>query len=331
VKTSMRWWPWGIAVLVVILLVAFCVVLFPVYLVNYDVPGPGARRLLAKDLASARNDVRTTLLQAVAGAFFIATAFFTWRQIRVSERQLRVSEDEQIASRFTKAIEQVGDEKLDVRIGGIYALERIAQVSPLDHGPTIEVLTAFIRGRAPWPSQAAATSPPPSDVQAALTVLGRRNREHEVGARTIVNLCRVDLRGADFRGGQFQGALLNDSNLDDADLRGVDLSEARLAKASLRRARLRNARLEKSVLVRAHLEGARLFAAEMRGAELIDAILVGARLSEADLRDANFRRANLDDAYLGKANLEGAIGLDEASHKGTVWPEDQASDGDAVE
>jgi hypothetical protein len=321
VKRSTPVWPWALVVVGVLIVIVACVVVVPVYLVDFDVPGPAANRLKAKDLVSARNDVRTTLLQAIGGAFFIATAFFTWRQVRVSERQLRVSEDEQIASRFTKAIEQVGSDKADLRIGGIYALERIAQVSTRDHGPTVEVLTAFIRSRAPWPSATVRPPVPAADVQAALTVLGRRSLEHEPDTQASLNLCRVDLRGADMRGGRFANALLNDSNLDDADLRGIDLSKARLADASMRKARLRNAHLENAILVRAHLEEARLFRARMQGAELIDAHLEGARLPEADLRKANFRRANLDNAYFGKANLEGALALDQTSHTGTTWPE----------
>jgi uncharacterized protein YjbI with pentapeptide repeats len=320
---SRRWAPagyWAVAVLAVIMLVVACVVLFPIYVVNFDVPGAEAGRLSAKDLAAARNDVRTTLLQGLAGTFFIATAFFTWRQIRVSERQLRASEDEQVASRFTKAIEQLGDDRLDVRVGGIYALERIAHVSHRDHGPTVEVLTAFIRGRVPWPSQRTPTEVPPADAQAALTVLGRRNLSNEAGRRSTINLCRVDLRGADLRGGEFAGALFNDSNLDGADLRRADLSAARLAAASLRKANLRYAQLQDAILVRARLSGARLFGVNAQRAELIDADLVGARLSEADLRNVNFRRANLDDAYLGKAKLEGAA-LEQTSHIGTTWPE----------
>jgi hypothetical protein len=321
VKRSVPSWPWALVLVAVLVVIVGCVVLVPVYLVNYDVPGANSSRLNAKDLAGARNDVRTTLLQAVGGAFFLATAFFTWRQVRVSESQLRVSEDEQIASRFTKAIELVGSEKLDVRIGGIYSLERIAEVSRRDHGPTMEVLTAFIRGHVPWPSAEEATSGPPPDVQAALTVLGRRNLRHEFETLASINLSRVDLRGADMRGGRFASALFNESNLDGADLRGIDLSNARLADASLRGARLRHAHLENSILVRAHLEGARLFGAQMESAELIDANLTGARLSEANLRNVNFRRANLDNAYFGKANLEGALALDQTSHAGTTWPE----------
>jgi hypothetical protein len=50
-----------------------------------------------------------------------------------------------VTARYTKAIEQLGSGKLDVRIGGIYALERIAHNSPQDQPAVLEVLAAFIR------------------------------------------------------------------------------------------------------------------------------------------------------------------------------------------
>ena len=50
-----------------------------------------------------------------------------------------------MTDRYTKAIEQLGSDKLDVRIGGIYALERVARDSARDHPTVMEVLTAFIR------------------------------------------------------------------------------------------------------------------------------------------------------------------------------------------
>jgi hypothetical protein len=58
-----------------------------------------------------------------------------------------------VTDRYTKAIEQHGSDKLDVRIGSIYALERIARDSARDHPTVMEVLTAFIRERSrePWP------------------------------------------------------------------------------------------------------------------------------------------------------------------------------------
>jgi hypothetical protein len=55
-----------------------------------------------------------------------------------------IAREGQITDRFTKAIAQLGEqgpEKLAVRLGGIYALERIARDSERDHWPMMEVLT----------------------------------------------------------------------------------------------------------------------------------------------------------------------------------------------
>jgi hypothetical protein len=50
-----------------------------------------------------------------------------------------LSREGQATDRYTKAIEQLGSDKIDVRIGGIYALERVARDSPRDHPTTIGV------------------------------------------------------------------------------------------------------------------------------------------------------------------------------------------------
>ena len=83
--------------------------------------------------------------------------------------------EQQLTERFMRAIDQVGHPALDVRLGGIYSLERLAQESPEDHGPIIEILAAFVREHAPWPAREGnGRRRPSTDVQAAVTILGRR-------------------------------------------------------------------------------------------------------------------------------------------------------------
>jgi hypothetical protein len=66
-------------------------------------------------------------------------------------RNFRVSREGQATDRYTKAITQLGDDKPDVRIGGIYALERVARDSKKDHPAVMEVLAAFVREHSPGP------------------------------------------------------------------------------------------------------------------------------------------------------------------------------------
>jgi hypothetical protein len=112
-----------------------------------------------------------------------------------------------------KAIGLLASERLDGRIGGIYALEHIVIESSRDHDTVVQVLAAFVREHAsigttrpvlwidPPPrlrkGQASGDPQPVTEVQTALTVLIRRptRDEHEP-----LDLRRSDLRGADLSG-----------------------------------------------------------------------------------------------------------------------------------
>jgi uncharacterized protein YjbI with pentapeptide repeats len=266
-----------------------------------------------------QNQVRATLLQAFAGAFFLVTAFLTWHQIQVNR-------EGQTTERFTRAIDHLGtDDKLDVRLGGIYALERIADASRSEHGAIVEILTAYVRGHAAGggPEGELAGLAPlhvrAADIQAAMTVLGRR--QVMAGDPGVLQLAGLDLRratltGADLREADLSGADLSGSLLETADLRGANLENARLVEARMPDARLagallKGADLTRAQLVDANLEGAALGRVNLYGADLRDARLArtdlsGANLGQARLHGANLRGAILHDANLWEANLAGA-------------------------
>jgi hypothetical protein len=119
------------------------------------VPGSrpdAAKRLELEDARlKQRNDVRTTLLQGLAGAVVAVGLSLTWRQIRVNQ-------EGQITERFNKAVDHLGTDKLDLRLGGTYALERIAKNSSEDRDTIAKVLTAFVRQRSPWPPSSPAST-----------------------------------------------------------------------------------------------------------------------------------------------------------------------------
>jgi hypothetical protein len=77
------------------------------------------------------------------GAFYTGRTFAQTR--KEQERTYALAREGQITERFTRAVEQLGDEKLDIRLGGIYALERIARDSETHYEPVMEVLMAFLR------------------------------------------------------------------------------------------------------------------------------------------------------------------------------------------
>lgn len=203
-----------------------------------------------EDLPSVRaaeeiGRTRTALLAFLAGLIATAGAIFTglsyWLNRRGHEldRESHALDREgQVTDRFTKAMDQLGSESLDVRLGGIYALERIAWDSERDHEPVVEILTAFLREHADK-SQSAPGDPlkPPSfesspaDMKAALEVLGRR-ADH--GERRPLDLRRVRVKGAHLEAANLRGALLNGAELQWAFLQGTDLRGAILSDVDLR-------------------------------------------------------------------------------------------------
>jgi hypothetical protein len=239
------------------------------------------------------------------------------RIYRITARTLQVTKQGHITERYTKAIEQLGSDKLDVRLGGIYALERIAVDSKRDQPTVAEVLCAFVREGSrrhgtPPPKQGRAeeaaekpfiTAPgtdakprPATDIQAALSVLGRLPQ--------LQNVSRGDLSGVQVAGAQLPGA-----DLTGAQLRGANLRDAELRWANLKDARLAFADLSGAQLGGANLSGAHLHGADLRGARLGKADLTDARLGGAKLRDAQLRGANLRQAReLTQSQLDGAWG-----------------------
>lgn len=266
-----------------------------------------------------RQGIRTASLALLAGVIAILSAVYTARTFALNRAG-------QITDRFTTAINQLGHSELDVRLGGIYALERIARDSKGDHPQIVEVLTAYIREHAPSDGHHRVGVPPddvamgaampgprvPTDVQAAATVLGRRRVIHDAGGHIVLDLARTRLVGIQLAGSSLGrtdlgGANLWGANVSNADLRGAHLVGARLEDADLRGADLYGADLTGALLARARLADACLTDATLAGANLCCANLEGADLARANLRDADLTEANLQHARLDAASLGNAL------------------------
>ena len=206
----------------------------------------------------------------------------------------------QITERFSKAIEQLGSDKPEVRLGGIYTLERIARDSAPDQWTVMEVLTAFVRQNAPVIKENESQSPEDQkkflelriSIQACLTVI--RERKHPDLENKYLDLARVNISGFNLKGLNLKGANLTGANLTGAKLTRADLTEAKLMGANLKEADLTRADLTEADLI-----GAKLYKADLTGAYLIAANLTEANLYRADLIEANLTGAYL---YLIGAN-----------------------------
>jgi len=239
------------------------------------------------------NEYRRTWAQILGGFFVLLGLYFTWRRVEISQKTLETQQDQQVTERFTRAIDQLGqtddkgNKKLEIRLGGIYALERIAWDSPgRDYSTVIEVLTAYVRANAPYPPRTSPdpgavpneaseqkeggerdkdverdtrTSPkePPADIQAILDVLGRRDEDRVPEEYRV----RPDLRRTDLGGANLTRAFLTEAFLTGAFLTGADLTGAFLTGADLTGANLTGANLTGADLTGANLTGANLIRA----------------------------------------------------------------------
>jgi membrane protein implicated in regulation of membrane protease activity len=89
----------------------------------------------------AATGFRTALVAGLAGLAALGS-------LAMASRTFRLSQQGQITDRYTKAIEQLGSDKLDVRLGGIYALV-------VRSGSSWGLVMRW-RGRPFWPGDAGA-------------------------------------------------------------------------------------------------------------------------------------------------------------------------------
>jgi len=228
---------------------------------------------IAPSGAAEKQAFVVTLAQILGGAALLSGLYFTWRT-------LQVNREGQITERFTRAIEQLGathadnSKNLELRLGGIYALERIARESEEDHWSIMEVLTAYVRQHAPRRPEEAqqveedatvekkyvkkyvevsalrflrGKSEPSevpdlaADIQAIMTVIGRRTRSLGHGEPEPLDLHETNLPGTNLEGADLTAANLSAANLTEAmfreaDLSGADLKETDLAQDQLEEA-----------------------------------------------------------------------------------------------
>jgi hypothetical protein len=271
-------------------------------------------------LQDAKESARASLLTLGAGLFAAGALVYTGRNFTISRRTLQISqrtfelaEQGQVTDRYTNAIGQLGSRELDVRIGAIYGLERVAHDSARDHPTVMEVLAAFVRehSREEWPGPMAgtqsierATRP---DVQAAVTVIARRNTAYD---RDRINLDgsilpAISITAAKFSSVDLAAADLRSSLLAGADLSGADLTGADLTDASLPGSDLTGADLAGADLTNADLTACDLTEADLTGAVLRNAYLVETELAGAFLTNVDLTATHVWDANLGSASLTG--------------------------
>ncbi|WP_158226967.1 pentapeptide repeat-containing protein [Amycolatopsis vastitatis] len=247
--------------------------------------------------------------------------YITNQTLDATRQQNAVTEQGQYTDRFGRAVEQLGSEKADIRLGGIYALERLARDSPRDAGTITNILGGFIRNNARCSTPSSETPKPllPTDLGAALTVLTRRpasdppSRDPSVVQADLKGSCLAHL---DFRLYDLANVDLSEANLSDANLYGVYMAGVSLTGSNLAGARLTN-----SVWLGTNITSGNLSDANLTGAALNNTIFAG-----TNLRRAVLDQTRKDEATPRPTSASSYIDLNQSIKTYAVAPDFYAAD-----
>ena len=285
----------------------------------------------------------------LTSAAAIALPLAIWRAI-VAGHQANTAQLGLLNERYQKGAEMLGSSVLPVRLGGIYALQRLAEECPEQYQiPVMRLFCAFVR--LPTKDQSLESGQMEiepgtllgirQDIEAVMEAIGSRAKSRIALERKTG--FKLDLRGANLPNAQFlnadlsnaffhhsklSGAYFANADLSDAFFTSADLSRAEFRKVNFTRTRLWSANLSCAMLQDtdlsgmdfhdANLSGANLLRANLSGATFGNAIVTSALLESANLSRAGFLTTRLCGARLMKADLSGAHFLDANLNKANL-------------
>lgn len=280
--------------------------------------------LSAKDQLDAEAAVRNSIIQLLGGAVVATGLYFTARGFSLTRQG-------HITDRYATAVSQLGHENLDVRVGGIYALERIARDSAADRSTVIDILATFVREHTRRAYREPSSDRVGADVQAAVYVLGRRPDPTSDDHR--LDFYFSGLNDADLSYGNYDRAMFYYSRLDQASFAGASLNDAGLSfchatGAAFTRAKAVRANFVNASYTRCWFLSADLLEADFHGCDLTGSDF-GRRYAErgdpplppARLRGANFTSATLDGTILNGVDLSTATGLTRKQFESAITDE----------
>ena len=277
------------------------------------------------DLRSTQESLSTTIRNvALVIGGVVAVLLAMWRSL-VAERQATTSQMGLLNERYQKGAEMLGSDVLSVRMGGIYALRRLAEEFPDQyHIQVMNLLCAFVRLPTPdkrvgiyvtaCEGQLEGTPELRSDVQEVMQSIGLRSAAG-VSLERVENDFKLYLRDANLSGVQVRNANLSRAWLTNADLSGAVLPYANLSRARLRRANLAGGNFRWTDLSYALFWGANLSGAILQGADLSGADMCGTDARSTAFRESvrGLTQAQLDEAHTDPDNppkLDGVLDAD---------------------
>lgn len=299
------------------------------------------RRSSAVDdqIAAANDQVEASRYQVQAiYAQIEAQQKTTDEQIRLTRSQLQInlaevkrlseqSQQDGWSEQYTQAIAQSGHPSVDVRVGGIFLLERIAKEDPANFAETIyEVLVASFREhtRADPATESLISDLTEaqannernnetlpqipaigSDAEAVLQVLARNRELFD----THVERLREDLAnvksatGPHFVGVNLSGAWLRNADLRGATLTDVDFSKARLDSTNLSEATLTDTFFSNGTITDCAFDKAKIDGGGFGWTNIVGTSFDGADIEETYFGDANIVASHFNDTHMTKVRF----------------------------
>ena len=228
-------------------------------------------------------------------------------QAKIAQEQVVLAQSQLMIHRFQMASEMLSSELLATRIGGIYALMRLAENRPEEfHIQTMELFCAFLRNPPPYPVPHEGVH---DDIHTILQLLKRRSESSlqlEKEQRFHLNLQKAQLTGTALRGSKFANADFDGADLSDVYAEMSDFSHASLRHCKLREGRFGPAKFFLATLFYSDLSRSNFQAADFRRANFHFVNLTDSSLKYADLTGAHISATNLTGASLCLADLSGA-------------------------
>ena len=314
-KSKRRWLWAGVAVLITICLVAIPIVVFWDWLTHGE-----------SGSATIRN-LGLVLAGIIALPLAIWRSIVAQKQANAAQRQSDTAQRSLLNERYQKAAEMLGSPVLPVRLGGIYALQSLADEHPKEfHVQAMRLLCSFVRNPIhdetlrPTEFQKELKIEIRQDVDAAIKVIGGRHESSIVLERN--SEFELDLKGADMRGIQlgnvnlsramFHDAQFAYANVWNTDMTDVFLTSANLFNAEFSRMKMkqvrfwRNSDISKSRFHHSDMRKASFSYSSMYDVSFDRIDLSGAEIVNSDLSgNSFFFNCNLSKTNISEVNLSG--------------------------
>ncbi|GIG67245.1 pentapeptide repeat-containing protein [Phytomonospora endophytica] len=136
----LRWWAAALGLLAVVAAATGA----------YFLLGAASEGVASPDAAATlRVEVLRTALSVGAGTGAAVALLLAWRRQWLLEHVAHDTSydaaEKRVTELYVKAVEQLGSDKAPVRMGGLYALERLAQDNPPQRQMIVEVICAYLR------------------------------------------------------------------------------------------------------------------------------------------------------------------------------------------